>query len=234
MIVSASLHQVASTGRRALQTPMETPCVVPANPGSPCLSSEKPATSSLSTQVCSCTHLNAGGLGSDVYQELTTYARDTRLDICHIQETEWPEDGCWSTADYHFVHSAGKNKLDKVGSSMSGILQERCPWTWLTFTSSHRTTNPKQLNTGISYYFSFNDAYLACRSVMRSSSLVILTVHPYAEGVEVELSMALGNLRAHKAVPAHLAPIAAWKLCSTELVPHLLRIAHRFTAAPDL
>ena len=113
MIVSASLHQVASTGRRALQTPMETPCVVPANPGSPCLSSEKPATSSLSTQVCSCTHLNAGGLGSDVYQELTTYARDTRLDICHIQETEWPEDGCWSTADYHFVHSAGKNKLDK-------------------------------------------------------------------------------------------------------------------------
>ena len=51
---------------------------------------------------------------------------------------------------------------------------------------------------------------------------------------EVELRTALGALKTHKAVPAHLAPIVAWKLCSVELVPHLLRIANRFTAAPDL
>ena len=51
---------------------------------------------------------------------------------------------------------------------------------------------------------------------------------------EVELSQALGALSAHKAVPAHLAPVAACKLCATELIPHLLRIANRFTAAPAL
>ena len=60
------------------------------------------------------------------------------------------------------------------------------------------------------------------------------TVMPPLQLDEEELRAALGALKPHKAVPAHLAPIAAWKLCSAELVPHLLRIANRFTAAPDL
>ena len=49
-----------------------------------------------------------------------------------------------------------------------------------------------------------------------------------------ELRAALDALKAHKAVPAHLAPVAIWKLCSAELVPHLQRIANNFVAAPDL
>ena len=48
----------------------------------------------------------------------------------------------------------------------------------------------------------------------------------------LELRAALDALKAHKAVPAHLAPVAVWKLCSAELVPHLQRIANSFVAAP--
>ncbi|CAE7660156.1 MCAT [Symbiodinium sp. CCMP2592] len=62
---------------------------------------------------------NAGGLSSNVYQELLTFIRDAKMDICLVQETKWAEDNCWSTVDYHFIHSAGKNKLDKVGGLLS-------------------------------------------------------------------------------------------------------------------
>ena len=51
---------------------------------------------------------------------------------------------------------------------------------------------------------------------------------------ELELRAALDALKTHKAVPAHLAPVVVWKLCSAELVPHLQRIANSFVAAPDL
>ena len=64
---------------------------------------------------------NAGGLTKPVLQELETYARDMRLDVIHIQETKWSEDYNWSGPDYVYVHSAGQNKLDKVGGLLTMI-----------------------------------------------------------------------------------------------------------------
>ena len=51
---------------------------------------------------------------------------------------------------------------------------------------------------------------------------------------EVDLKTAIIFFKTHKAVPAHLAPIAAWKLCAAELIPPLLQISNRLTAAPEL
>ncbi|CAE7708124.1 MCAT [Symbiodinium sp. CCMP2592] len=34
-------------------------------------------------------------------------------------ETKWAEDNCWSSADFHFIHSAGRGKLDKVGGLLT-------------------------------------------------------------------------------------------------------------------
>ena len=57
---------------------------------------------------------------------------------------------------------------------------------------------------------------------------------PPLQLTEVDLLAAIRALNTHKAVPAHLAPIAAWKLCAQELIPSLLRISGRLTAAPVL
>ncbi|CAE7193616.1 unnamed protein product [Symbiodinium sp. CCMP2592] len=62
---------------------------------------------------------NAGGLSSDVYQELLTFVRDQGMDVCLVQETKWAEDNCWSSVDFHFIHSAGRGKLDKVGGLLT-------------------------------------------------------------------------------------------------------------------
>ncbi|CAE7033308.1 unnamed protein product [Symbiodinium sp. CCMP2592] len=62
---------------------------------------------------------NARGLSSDVYQELLTVVRDQGMDVCLVQETKWAADNCWSSADFHFIHSAGKGKLDKVGGLLT-------------------------------------------------------------------------------------------------------------------
>ena len=58
---------------------------------------------------------NAGGLHAQVFRGLETYAVDCALDVCMVQETKWTFDGNWSTADYHFIHSAGEAKEDRVG-----------------------------------------------------------------------------------------------------------------------
>ena len=90
-------------------------------------------------------------------------------------------------------------------------------------TSSHRSGRLKFSNVTI---------VTSTRELCRI--LRVKAVMPSLQLDEVELSQALGALSAHKAVPAHLAPVAACKLCATELIPHLLRIANRFTAAPAL
>ena len=58
---------------------------------------------------------NAGGLHAQVFRELVTYAIDASLDLIYIQETKWSYDANWSTPEFHFVHSAGEKKEDKVG-----------------------------------------------------------------------------------------------------------------------
>ena len=58
---------------------------------------------------------NAGGLHAQVFQEVETFIRDAQLDLMLIQETKWSADMQWSSRGYHYVHSAGVNKLDKVG-----------------------------------------------------------------------------------------------------------------------
>ncbi|OLQ14905.1 Malonyl-CoA-acyl carrier protein transacylase, mitochondrial [Symbiodinium microadriaticum] len=57
---------------------------------------------------------NAGGLHAQVFQEVETFIRDAQLDLMLIQETKWSADMQWSSRGYHYVHSAGVNKLDKV------------------------------------------------------------------------------------------------------------------------
>ena len=58
---------------------------------------------------------NAGGLRSQVFRELETYAIDSALDVCMVQETKWTFDGNWSTRHFHYIHSAGEAKEDRVG-----------------------------------------------------------------------------------------------------------------------
>ncbi|CAE7307131.1 unnamed protein product [Symbiodinium sp. CCMP2592] len=48
------------------------------------------------------------------------------------------------------------------------------------------------------------------------------------------LSSALASLSVHKAVPEHLAPIAAWRLCSDEIMPELAELVNNLTAADEL
>ena len=58
---------------------------------------------------------NPGGLHSQVFREFETYAIDSFLDLCVMQETKWTFDGTWSTHAYHYIHSAGEAKEDRVG-----------------------------------------------------------------------------------------------------------------------
>ena len=62
---------------------------------------------------------NAGGLTKPTFQELETFIRDHRLDVIFIQETKWTEEYCWGNRDFSYIHSAGANKLDKVGGVLT-------------------------------------------------------------------------------------------------------------------
>ena len=64
---------------------------------------------------------NAGGLHAQVYRELETWMQDKAVEVMCIQETKWDFDGTWSTPFYHFIHSAGHNKEDKVGGVLTAI-----------------------------------------------------------------------------------------------------------------
>ncbi|CAE7338149.1 Pol [Symbiodinium sp. CCMP2592] len=64
---------------------------------------------------------NAGGLHSQVFRELETYLEDSAIDICMIQETKWSFDGNWSTPGFHYLHTAGEAKEDKVGGLLVAI-----------------------------------------------------------------------------------------------------------------
>ena len=70
---------------------------------------------------------NAGGLHSQVFRELETYAIDSFLDLCMIQETKWSFDGTWSTHAYHYIHSAGEAKEDRVGGVLIMISTRVAP-----------------------------------------------------------------------------------------------------------
>ncbi|CAE7741462.1 pol [Symbiodinium sp. CCMP2592] len=48
------------------------------------------------------------------------------------------------------------------------------------------------------------------------------------------LSSALAGLSVHKAVPEHLAPIAAWRLCSEEVMPKLSELVNDLTTIDEL
>ncbi|CAE7485339.1 unnamed protein product, partial [Symbiodinium sp. CCMP2456] len=64
---------------------------------------------------------NSGGLHSQVLRELETWAQDTAQEIVLIQETKWDFEGNWSTPHFHFVHSAGHVREDKVGGLLTMI-----------------------------------------------------------------------------------------------------------------
>ena len=49
-----------------------------------------------------------------------------------------------------------------------------------------------------------------------------------------QLERALSLMPTHKAVPLHLAPIAAWKLCAQVVVPKLVTIVNDLEVTPDL
>ena len=59
-----------------------------------------------------------------VFQEVETFLRDAQLDLMMIQETKWSTDMQWSSRGYHYVHSAGANKLDKVEGVLT-IISDR-------------------------------------------------------------------------------------------------------------
>ena len=62
---------------------------------------------------------NAGGLTRPTFQEIEAWIRDRAIDVMFIQETKWAEEYCWSNREYSYVHSAGANKVDKVGGVLT-------------------------------------------------------------------------------------------------------------------
>ena len=64
---------------------------------------------------------NAGGLTANIYQELQTFLRLHAVDLAVIQETKWRFDSSWSSSDYHYIHSQGLNKEDKVAGVLTII-----------------------------------------------------------------------------------------------------------------
>ena len=62
---------------------------------------------------------NAGGLTRPTFQELETWIRDRGIDVMFIQETKWADEYCWDNPDYSYVHSAGSQKVDKVGGVLT-------------------------------------------------------------------------------------------------------------------
>ena len=80
---------------------------------------------------------NAGGLSQSVFQELETFVRDAHYDIIFIQETKWSADYNWSNKDYHYVHSAGVHKADKVGGLLTMVSTQLAKPDDLQFLSVH-------------------------------------------------------------------------------------------------
>ena len=62
---------------------------------------------------------NSGGLHSQVFRELETFAKDQVLDIICVQETRWHYDANWVGPDYHFFHSAGLAKEEVNGGGIT-------------------------------------------------------------------------------------------------------------------
>ena len=57
---------------------------------------------------------------------------------------------------------------------------------------------------------------------------------PSLQVTAAQLDRALSLMPTHKAVPLHLAPIAAWKLCAQVVVPKLVTIVNDLEVTPDL
>ena len=64
---------------------------------------------------------NAGGLTTNIFQELETYAREMRYDIICVQETKWRHDSTWTNQDFHYIHSQGLGKEDRVAGLLTMI-----------------------------------------------------------------------------------------------------------------
>ena len=63
---------------------------------------------------------------------------------------------------------------------------------------------------------------------VRSSQMPALQV------TEEQLERALSMMPTHKAVPLHLAPLAAWKLCAQVVIPRLTEIVNNLAITPEL
>ena len=60
------------------------------------------------------------------------------------------------------------------------------------------------------------------------------TKMPPLQVTEKQLERALSLMPTHKAVPLHLAPLAAWKICARVVVPRLTNIVNDLEITPDL
>ena len=57
---------------------------------------------------------NSGGLTTSVYQELESYAKILQADIMLIQESKWHFEATWTTREYHYIHTPGAGKHDRL------------------------------------------------------------------------------------------------------------------------
>ena len=57
---------------------------------------------------------------------------------------------------------------------------------------------------------------------------------PPLQITEEQLERALSLMPTHKAVPLHLAPLAAWKLCAKVVIPKLTQIVNDLEVTPEL
>ena len=57
---------------------------------------------------------NAGGLTTSIFQELETHVREMCYDVICVQETKWRHDNTWTNEDFHYIHSQGLGKEDRV------------------------------------------------------------------------------------------------------------------------
>ena len=60
------------------------------------------------------------------------------------------------------------------------------------------------------------------------------TQMPALQVTEEQLERALSLMPTHKAVPLHLAPLAAWKLCAQVVLPRLTEIVNNLVITPEL
>ena len=64
---------------------------------------------------------NAGGLTTNIFQELETYVRERHYDIICVQETKWRHDSTWTNKVFHYIHSQGFGKEDRVAGLLTMI-----------------------------------------------------------------------------------------------------------------